>query len=406
VPPGNPLQGNTPVFGGLLAYLNTTFLSPQTYFIRMTVFSLSAPPRVCEKSFSLFKKDVVIRGVDSQFTMDTNPHDPAARIIETIPALCTRPVGTFEMSFRDCVQIQGGAFVGGCDGRRVKRYSLAYKPGFETNPTAAGFIDLPAPFNSIAYDTPAKRRPVNDRTGTSVLTSFFGPDCLVPFPPLCLLEDPQALLYPTYWTSLTGGCDLSGLITLRLEVEDTLGFLYYDTQRIWVDNKPLTAKILIDAVPRCGDLFVSNFAKPPDCSVAWNVPLRGIAYDELIDEFQPASRPNLNFESYTLSVEKQGGPTIQIPISGPAPDGACCFFGTERVGPEVLGVLAQFDLRSVDPSCKSHVPCITVPDGFTIKRGECCVYIFHLSVSDRSVSPCGGGTAYADWPVKICNDLR
>ncbi len=418
IPPGNLSQGTSPVFGGLLAYFNTTSLGAGTYFIRLTVFSSSGAPQVCLGSFSLFKKDVVIRGVDSYFTMDLSAFDPAARLVETVPALCTRAAGTYEMSFRNCLQIQGGAFVGGCEGRRVKRYSLAYKPGFETDPTAAGFIALPAPYNDIEYDTPAKRRPINDRMGTSVLTSYWGPDCLVPvaFPPYCLMTDPQALLYPSYWYTHTGGCDLSGLITLRLEVEDTTGNLYYDTQRVWVDNKPLTAKILIDAVPRCADLFVSQFAKPPDCTVSWNVPLRGIAFDELIDESLPATRPNDNFDYYTLTVEKQGGPTITIPISGPDREGKCCFYGTSRVGdpgvrcgvtigPETLGVLGQFDLRAVDPTCKGNVSCITVPDDFTVRRGECCVYIFHLYVQDRSISPCDRNWVTADWPVKICNDL-
>jgi hypothetical protein len=419
IPPGNPVQGNSPVFGGLLAYLNTTTLNAGTYFIRLTVFGAAGATQVCAESFALFKKDVVIRGVDSYFTLDTSPYDPAARFIETVPALCARPAATYEMSFRNCLSIEGGAFVGGCDGRRVKRYSLAYKHGFETNPTAPGFIPLPPPFNDIEYDTPAKQRAINDRLGTSVLTSYWGPDCLVPvpFPPFCLLTDPQALLYPSAWyTHQLGTCDLSGLVTLRLTVEDTLGNLYYDTQRVWIDNKPLSAKILIDAVARCADLFVSQFAKPPDCSVPWNVPLRGIAFDELIDELAPANRPNDNFDYYTLSGEKQGGPSIQIPVSGPDPQGNCCFFGIGRVGdpgtrcgvhvgPEVLGTLAQFDLRAVDKNCKGKVACITVPDDFTIPRGECCVYIFHLYVQDRSVSPCEPNYTTADWPVKICNDL-
>lgn len=414
--PGNPTQGNTPVNNGLLAWFDTTTLNPGTYFFRLTVFGANVT-HVCRGSFSLFKKDVAIRGVDNVFSLDTGWPDPAAKFVETVPALCSRPAGTFEMSFRGCLSIEGGAFVGGCDGRRVKRYSLEYKLGFETNPLSGGWIGLPSPFNDIEYTTAAQQRFVNDRTGTSTLTSYWGPDCLVPvpFPPWCLLNDPQALLYPSSWfTHQPGTCDLSGLITIRLTVEDTLGTLYYDTQRVWIDNKPLTAYITIDSVPKCADLFVSNFAKPPDCGVPWNVPLRGIAFDELIDETLPATRPNDNFDYYTLSIEKQGGPTLSIPIDPKD----CCYFGTTRVGdpgtrcgvptyPQVLGTLAQFDLRAVDLKCKSQVPCMQpIPDAFALERGTCCVYIFRLYVHDRSVSPCESSTAYADWPVKICNDLQ
>ena len=41
----------------------------------------------------------------------------------------------------------------------------------------------------------------------------------------------------------------------------------------------------------------------------------------------------------------------------------------------------------------------------TVPRGECCVYVFHLTVYDRTARPCGVSYATADWPVKICNDL-
>lgn len=165
-------------------------------------------------------------------------------------------------------------------------------------------------------------------------------------------------------------------------VEDTDGNLYCDTQRLWIDNKPICAKVRIDAVPKCQDLFVSQFANPPECSAAWNLPLSGIAYDAYINDALPLTRPNDNFDYYQIHVTKQGGPTITIPISmGPT---APCFKGTKRIGKcdpcnaldphagDVHGTLAQFDLRAVDLACKGSLP-YAVPDAFTIPRQECCV---------------------------------
>ena len=72
---------------------------------------------------------------------------------------------------------------------------------------------------------------------------------------------------------------------------------------------------------------------------------------------------------------------------------------------QIIGTLATFDLRAIDPLCQSSLP-YGVPAGFATPRGQCCVYIFHLTVYDRTSRPCGVNYATADWPVKICNDLQ
>lgn len=413
VPPGSGVQGTAPVVGGLLAYLNTTLLDAGTYFVRITVSGAGGATRVCMTSFGVFKRDVRILGVNGNTTLSSGWSDPAAQLVDAIGALCTRPASVAEASFGGrCVSILGSAYVAGCeDTRRIKRYALDVKPGHETDCNTPGWTNIWA----VDYTTPAQQRAVNLRTDTSVLTAVWGSDCLVPvpFPPWCLLTDPLGRLYPSAWNSRVGACGLSGLYTLRLVVEDTLGNSYCDTQRIWLDNKAITAKVLIDAVPKCADLFVSQFATPPDCSVPWSLPVSGIAYDEYIDETLPLTRPNDNFDHYVLSVAKQGGPTISIPVPGP---GGSCFHGTARVGdpgtrcgavvgPEVLGTLAQFDLRAIDPLCSAQV-AYPVPAGFTTPRGECCVYTFHLTVYDRTQRACDASWASDEWPVKICNDLK
>lgn len=421
IPPGGGTQGNSPVFGGLLAFFDTGLLDPGLYFLRMTVHSLTGATLVCTRQFELFKKDVRILGIDSYFTMDTSWIDPSARFVENVPALCARPAGTHEVSFGDCLTIQGGAFVGGCEGKRIKRYRIDSKLGLELDCATPGWTNRWL----VEYNTPLQYRFINMRTDSSVLTSVWGPDCIpfaagAPCGPPPFRQVANALLYPSCWQTRNspGDCQLSGLFTLRLVVEAEDGSTYCDTQKVWIDNKPICAMIRIDAVPRCADLHVSAFAQPPDCTVPWSLPVSGIAYDELIDTLLPPTRPNDNFDYYYVAVTKQGGPSVQIPITGP---GGTCFYGTSRVGdpgvpcvkcdpfnPDpaaVFGTLAFFDLRAVDPLCSANVS-YPVPAGFTIPRGECCIYTFDLWVYDRTIRNTGLNWAHASWPVKICNDLR
>ncbi|MEO5687741.1 MAG: hypothetical protein ABIR54_10275 [Burkholderiaceae bacterium] len=412
VPPGNTVQGTAPVVASLLAYLNTTLLDAGTYFVRMTVSGSNATT-TCSIIFSVFKQDVRILGVGGNTALDRPWSDPAAALLDNVPVLCTRPPGIFEASFGGrCLQILGSAYVGGCDNLQTKGYTLDWKAGEEDDCNTIGWTNICA----VDFTTPAQKRLVNMRTDTDVLTASWGPDCLVPLPwppGGCALNDPTGRLYPSSWDTRVSGCNISGRVTLRLMVTDTLLGTYCDTQRIWLDNKPITARILIDAVPKCADLFISQFATPPDCSIPWNLPVSGIAYDEYIDEMLPPTRPNDNFDYYQVSIEKQGGPTLQIPIPGP---GGGCYFGTSRVGDpgtrctppnvaELIGTLTTFDLRAIDPTCQSSLPYL-VPEGFATPRGQCCVYIFHLVVYDRTSRPCDANWRTDDWPVKICNDLQ
>jgi hypothetical protein len=425
IPPGNPGPGTIPVVSGLLADFDTTFKNPGTYYIRMTVFSNTQAQQPCEISFQLFKQDVLIRGIDDYTTMDTGPTDPLAKLVENVPALCTRPASVSEVSFGECLSVNGGAFVGGCNNVSIKSYFLDYKPGLETNCASGGWTN----FWEVDFVTPAQNRFVNWRLGVSDLTAVWGPDCFIPsLASICApLRNPlpNALLYDSCWQSNIGSCLLNGLYTFRLRAIDTNNNLYCDTQSLWIDNKYPCGAIRIDAVPKCADLFISQFAKPPDCSVPWPLPLSGIAFDPLIDEFALPTRPNNNFDYYYVQLEKQGGPTVQIPIPGPDFDPLHpCFYGTSTVGDPlhhcntapcdpnnldpaaVFGALASFDLRALDPICQSSVKWGPDPN-LTIPRGQCCVYIFKVWVYDRTIREGAEHTVwgYGDWPVKICNDL-
>lgn len=410
IPPGGGTQGNNPVTSGLLAYFDTTALDAGNYFIRMTAYSRQGATKVCKTQFSLFKQDVRILGISGYTNLDQPALDPNAQFVETFTPKCTNSSTTTEVSFARCISIQGSAFVGGCDEKRIKRYLIDYKPGHETDCDTGGWANV----WSVEYNTVWQYRDMNMRMDTSNLTAKWATDCVIPipFPPYCVWEVPEARLTPSCWQTKVSDCHLNGLITLRLVVEDVDGNRYCDLQRLWIDNKPIHAAIQIDSVASCADINISDFAAPPDCSDVWPLPLTGLAYDEYIDETLPLTRPNDNFDHYYIEVSKQGGPTIPIPIN--SADGSC-FYGTDRVGvagnrcqdpgaTTVFGKLADFDLRAVDSICKASVS-YPVPDAFTIPRGECCVYLFHLRVYDRTKFAGGPHWKQAFWPVKICNDL-
>jgi len=267
-------------------------------------------------------------------------------------------VGVSVEALSDCGKACVAYFIAGCSNisnQCSNGSDIAFAGAYVTDCTSGSWTN----FWAVDFTTPAQQRQINMRTDTSDLTASWGPDCLVPVfcPPYCLLTDPTGKLVPDSWNTVVGGCNLSGLYTLRLTVTDSMSGTYCDTQRIWLDNKPITAMIQIDAVPKCADLFISQFALPPDCSVPWSLPVSGISYDEYIDESLPHSRPNDNFYYDVVTTEKQGGPSLSIPIPGP---GGSCYYGTSRVGDPgvrcdgspaslLIGTLATFDLRSVDP---------------------------------------------------------
>ena len=64
----------------------------------------------------------------------------------------------------------------------------------------------------------------------------------------------------------------------------------------------------------------------------------------------------------------------------------------------MFGTLANFDLRALDPICSASVKWGPITRNFTIKRGECCVYIFKVWVYDRTIRP-GGQHPFTDTPI-------
>ena len=416
IPPGGGTQGNFPVVAGELAFLSTVSMNEGLTLVRLTVFAIDGTSRQCGPiSFNIFRQNVWISGIDEDFNLNTNVFDPAAEFIQTVPALCARPSFVSESSFGESLSIEGSAFVGGCTAKQIRSYSIDYQPGFVTSPLVGVWTN----FWNVVYNPadPNQFLIMNERRDNSELIASWGA-----YKPCFFCSvDPQGELYPTSWAStINPPCGLSGLFTLRLTVIDASSNKYYDTQRVWLDNKWPCAAIQINAVPPCAVVNLSQFAQPPDCSVPWPLPIMGIAYDEYIDYTLPFTPPNDNFDYYWIKVQKQGGSWVQIPIVGP---GGTCFYGTSRVGDPVkrcisgqcdpahldpsavFGLLANFDLRAIDPLCSLQVPYAVPPD-FLLPRGQCCDYILWLWVQDRTIFPGGPHWAEAFWPVRICNDLK
>jgi hypothetical protein len=235
---------------------------------------------------------------------------------------------------------------------------------------------------------------------------------------------------------LTHTCS-SGQYTLLIDVEDTQGNHYYDTQCIWIDNKPIHAVLRgFEGVKSCAEMSLRELGRGQPCAQPWLVPLMGIAFDEYIVEGD-FSIPSDNFDSYDIWIARGcGGPWYRVPItpdfhqwfSDPFTGVENKFLGRVRVGEPgtrcervlgcptpnptpttpIAGVLTAVDLRIFDAQCAAQLPAeFRPPPGFALERGECCGYAIQLTVRDRTRSDYTGNchTAVALCAICICNDL-
>ncbi|MFZ5896344.1 MAG: hypothetical protein ACOY0T_35140 [Myxococcota bacterium] len=437
---GSPGPGTCGKVNTTLGWLDTFSTPlPNEIEIRLRVFGQGN--QVCEATtrFQLFRKRVWISALEGvQVESPPGFADPNARLID--------PVTTQELSFGTALQVMGHALVGKCFGRDIKRYTLHYQPGFVTDPLIGSWTQ----FWQVDYSSPLQRAAI--QTSNFDLTSFwvlqqvcFFPPC-PPFPTFNYDE-----LIPTRWQSHAPGqffpvdpelppiwgaqslppinCH-SGRYTLRLDVEDTLGNHYYDLQRVWFDNKPVTGEITgLQGVPACAVVNLSQLLNAGNCSVAWPLTIDGIAYDEFIIEGD-TTVPSDNYGGYCVTLTKQGGSqsgcspiALSVPLPVPAPASPTTI-GLNRVGdpgtrcptaapppalvpPKTSNALTVMDARMFDAVCASSAQPIP-PAGFALERGECCAYYFVLRVWDRSICPSLSGghhEASFTWPVYVCNDL-
>jgi hypothetical protein len=349
-------------------------------------------------------------------------YDPTAHIVNS---------GGDVLSFGTDLKIFGSSWVGGCNLRDIKRYTLSYHPDFVTDPRLPGFVQ----FWQVDYITPMQKDSNMNKVFEEELTNQWNETrfCL-PSPVGCIvfLNYLQAVRWstqvprsypivppgPVFWQSTPlpqTNCQ-SGRYTIRLKVEDESGNVVYRLRPVWFDNKTIHGKISqISGVQICATISLSKLGGS-DCRRLWPVNLLGIAYDEYIEEGNSAV-PSDNFGGYKLRIRKNGGPWFQVPIPGPA--AAPVYEGTSRVGDpgercinavppglhpleDVPGILTVLDLRRLDAVCNPGEPALT------LKRGECCTYIIELEVWDKSICPSiNGGHHYAYdlFSIQVCNDL-
>jgi len=442
--PGGFPTGTIPVFGGTLGWLDTTVLPPDSYEIRLQVFtSISHVPQCREcRQFALFKKMVWIdrvadlpgapvRTPPGWFDHAFPPQEP---IVNVNPGGIVVPVGA-------CISVIGTAVVGDCQNRKIACVDLRAAIGWQPGTAELGFAaSLPlysinmllAP---ICYTDPdpvveAKKRAPWNQLYERSLTARWVPTNIPPF-------DTQFCL-PRFCFSSAGllppcpdsdhACR-SGRYTLLLDVTDTLGNHYYDTQQVWFDNKPIHVEFDgLEGVQPCQDVCLSKFVpQGAQCGICWPMNLLGVAYDEYIIP-SDLTYPSDNFDFYSISITRQGGPTYTVPIT---PDcvtfGLDPFHGTVRVGepgtrceeaiggcpapahsPRFPGALTQLDLRVFDAVCAASSPFIP-PPGFALERGHCCGYTFQLYAQDKTWSDGVAGALHhawsPPWAITICNDL-
>jgi hypothetical protein len=168
----------------------------------------------------------------------------------------------------------------------------------------------------------------------------------------------------------------------------------------------------------------------------------GIAMDEWIDPAD-SSYPSNNFDYYSMSITRQGGPTYIVPITlslCPPAFGSDPLKGTQAVGDpgtrceqafgcpvpvhpgKTILTLTKLDLRIFDAVCAadpSFAAPFRPPAGFSLDRGHCCAYTIDLFAQDKTwsngiapspITPGLSGVGLhwlpaAPWAVEICNDL-
>lgn len=445
------------VVGGPLGYLQTFGTPvPTDVEVRLTVFSAQAgeAPCVVEVSFQIFETRVSIENVDGvEVQSPPGWPDPNAPLINT----AINQVASFGTD----IEIFGHGWVGTCTGRTIKRYTLAYQPGFVNDPTVGPWTQ----FWQVDYTSAKQQAAI--ATGYIDLTSSWILNEFCPVPGLCPVPVPyitwDELVGTAWWAGITPpavppgqffpvdpelpaiwstqslppiNC-YSGRYTLRLAVEDTMGGFYYDTQHIWFDNKAIYGEItgILGVLP-CAVINLSEIPNAGNCAVAWPLAIQGIAYDEYILEGD-TTHPSDNFGGYCLTVTRQGGlesqcSAITLSVALPVPMPASpSTIGTNRIGdpgvrcltasppPGVPPVkfsntLTTMDARMFDAVCAASAQPAP-PAGFALDRAtagqpaQCCSFFFALDVWDTSICLDGTNGRHQPptyiWPVYICNDL-
>ncbi|HKP74650.1 MAG TPA: hypothetical protein VJT67_03870, partial [Longimicrobiaceae bacterium] len=447
--PGHGAMGTSQVQNGTLAWIKTRLLPARSYEVRVCLTSTrkgESPPCCCI-IFNLFKRFVWINRVGAAWVGGGGVYDPTAPLVYPPPGT----PGSHLVPIGCCVNVHGAAWVGECNDRRIKCFSLLYAPGCLPGPTQPGFdptVYKPLPGQApVCYtppDEPEKRAQGNELTSNDSILTVEWVKVVIDYSwlfnlPPHTVEHEEWQLRPRCWdtTQMPACLDshhtcASGEYTLLLKVEDTHGHVYYDTTCVILDNKQLHVRLAgIRGWEQCQTLNLRPYAGAQPCTVPWPVPVMGTVYDEYIDPTAPLVYPNNNFDFYTLTITRNcGGPSYQVPITRdwvhfdadiltgavnklhgtahvgiPAPVCAC----DPQLGDPFDGVLTTLDMRVFDAVCSGQVPPeFRPPAGFALRRGECCTFTFTLCAQDKTVDEYGPGHCHygcASCCIQICNDL-
>lgn len=398
--PGGAITGTNQVVDGKLGEIDTLLLEDGSYTVTLRVYPLgSGSPKVDTITFNLLKVLVCMKNVGALETMDLTVSPPNPNfLIETAELCKDMGGGNYEIqSIGGNMTIDGMAYIYGCNNRKIVKYEIRYAkvtaPGSEPSqpPTLSSIPETIWPMANtlvkIDYTSPdyynfwTKLGP-----GPTNLMKYFSS--------FELFGVTYYYLKDKKWISSTDG---SGRYSLLLIAEDSIGARFYDIQHIWLDNLPVFALITgIKTVAPCATLKLSDF-------VSSGMEILGIAWDSVIDSaFDIDKAPNDNFDSYTLTLEKQGGGTHTIGTYG---DRVIVPFRKSGATPTSAeaGTLAIFDIALViDDNSASKNPAVSIP------RAKGCAYILHLHVRDntRLHDDVHVHNAWAQWPFCIVNDLK
>jgi len=405
--PGGGASGAVPVVNGELATINTTGLSDGAYTITLTVHPVGAGPvKICTRTFNLLKVAVWINSVDG-VVPNTNIFDEDAEL----------RIGANELSFGGSLQVLGSAFIYECNDRKVQRVEMRY-----ASIPFGGPMPLQPATNAAV---PAAWAPANQVGAPLVYDpSKYWPWTRIGMAPTSLLNTWSTctvfgITYPRLagqnWQSRTatgGPAEGGDYFKLLLLTEDTAGNVYYDTQKIWIDNRSVRAQLVkfqredrgvwVD-IPSCTDILMS-----------WKkLRIIGIAWDGLINTAYPAVRPNDNFNDYSLNYAKQFvGGSVSIPVSTPGvrvPSPVAFPLIGPVPGVADAGILAEWDLTTLDAGPSPVHGTCPLPAGnpHGLHRGCECTYRITLGVSDFTVGSEPGVHNTNDIEaVKIINDLK
>lgn len=401
--PGGGASGTAPVVNGELARIDTALLSDGAYTITLTVYPAGfGSPKSCSITFNLLKVFVVITQVGKipAISMvptpdNPNPFDETSMLRKDF-AVAPPPHDNQLVSVGGSMSIDGSAYVFGCTNRKLKKYELRYArinfpPG----------ADLPQPMtlDPIPGDWPVGNR---FQLLEYTLPAQYAPWTRVGPAPRNLINSWSTftLFGTTYYFLQEGSWNstgvTSGRYSLLLTAEDSIGALFHDIQHIWLDNEPVYGKITgIENVAPCAELTLSQF-------VNTGMTILGIAWDRLIDDAAPDTAPNDNFDSYSLTLVKQGG---LVPHDiGTFTNRVIVPFRKTGAPPTdaEAGELANFDIVSVlDAGSGASDPNVDIP------RGTGCAYNLHLTVWDRTRlnDDSAVHSATSIWPFCITNDI-